>query len=80
MCRRVCGPFWLRVESQLIPVHGEDCLRLACEVSSAYHDWLAYNAPDNDGFSEDFEAREELIIAQMNASQALLAGESADEW
>ena len=67
MCRRVCGPFWLKVESKLIPVHGEDCLRLACEVSSAYHDWLSYNAPEDDGFSEDFAERETLILTRINA-------------
>lgn len=65
MCRRVCGPFWLKVESQLIQVSGEDCLRLACQASAAYHDWLSYNAPEDDGFSQDFEEREARIVACM---------------
>jgi len=65
MCRRVCGPFWLRVESGLISVHGEDCLRLACQVSAAYHNWVSYNALEDDGFSQDFDEREARIIARM---------------
>jgi hypothetical protein len=33
LCKKVTGPFWLRVEGKLIQVHGEECLRLACQVS-----------------------------------------------
>ena len=64
-CKRVLGPFWLRVESKLIPVHGEACLRLACEVSAAYHDWVAYNALEDDGFCADMAKREAQIQAHM---------------
>ena len=65
LCKRVLGPFWLRVEGRLIQVHGEACLRLACEVSAAYHDWLAYNVPEGDGFTEDMAEREAKIQRHM---------------
>ena len=64
-CKRVSPPFWLRVEGKLIQVHGEECLRLACQVSAAYHDWLAYNAPEDDGFAEDMAEREVKIQEHM---------------
>jgi hypothetical protein len=65
MCKRVLGPFWLRVEGKLIQVHGEECMRLACEVSAAYHDWVAYNVPEDDGFCEDMAERERRVQARM---------------
>ncbi len=58
LCNRVTGPFWLWVEGKLIPLEGEMALQLACKVSAAYHDWVAYNAPEDDGFQEDMEERE----------------------
>jgi hypothetical protein len=65
MCKRVSGPFWLRVENKLIPLCGEECLQLACKVSSAYHDWVSYDAPEEDGFAQDMEEREARISAWM---------------
>lgn len=65
-CSRVLGPFWLRVEGKLIQIHGEQSLRLACEVSAAYHDWVAYNAPEEDGFCADMAKREAQIQAHMD--------------
>ena len=65
LCRKATGPFWLRVEGKLIQVHGEACLRLACEVSAAYHDWLAYNVPEDDGFCEDMAEREARVQQHM---------------
>lgn len=53
MCQRVTGPFWLRVEGQLIPIQGEESLDLACQVSAAYHDWVAYNAPEREELPDD---------------------------
>ncbi len=55
MCKKVTGPFWLRVEGTLIPLEDEVSLALACKVSSAYHDWVAYNAPEDDGFRQEVE-------------------------
>jgi hypothetical protein len=68
-CKRVSSPFWLRVEGKLIQVHGEECLALACEVSAAYHDWLAYNAMEDDGFARDMAAREERVRQHMTDSE-----------
>jgi hypothetical protein len=65
MCKRVSPPFWLRVEGRVIPVVGEACLQLACHVSSAYHDWVAYNAPEDDGFAQDMAEREERVRQHM---------------
>ena len=75
MCKRVSGPVWLRVEGTLIQVHGEACLQLACAVSSAYHDWLAFNAPEDDGFAEDMAEREERVQQHMDEPSS-----SEDEW
>lgn len=68
-CKRVSPPFWLRVEGKLIQVHGEECLALACEVSAAYHDWLAYNAMEDDGFARDMAAREERVRQHMTDNE-----------
>ena len=64
MCRRTLGPFFLRIQGQSIKVYGEECLMLACQVSAAYHDWLAYNAPLDDGFEQDMEEREAYFKAR----------------
>jgi hypothetical protein len=34
LCKQATGPYWLRVEGKPIQVHGEECLRLACQVSA----------------------------------------------
>jgi hypothetical protein len=64
MCNRLTGPFFLKVEGTCIAVWGEECMTLACQVCSAYHDWLAYNVPDDDGFEADMQAREDFIKAR----------------
>lgn len=54
MCKRVPAPYCLRVEGTLIPLPNEEALTLGCKVSSAYHDWVAYNAPEDEGpFDEE---------------------------
>jgi hypothetical protein len=65
MCRRRSGPFWLRVENKLVPIVNEDCLNFACEVSAAYHDWVSYNAPEDDGFVQDMAQREERVMQHL---------------
>lgn len=60
MCSRVTGPFWLHVEGTLVPIKGNEILDFACQVSAAYHDYIAYNAPYDDGFSADMREREAL--------------------
>ena len=56
----------MRVEGKLIPLEGEMALQLACKVSAAYHDWVAYNAPEDDGFHEDMEEREQKIAQEIS--------------
>jgi hypothetical protein len=79
LCKRVTGPFWLRVEGKLIPVPGEACLQLACAVSAAYHDWLAYNVPPEDGFAEDMAEREEKARLRMEEPSSEESGWDEDE-
>lgn len=66
ICRRVTGPFCLVIQSTPITIYGEDCLMMACHVCAAYHNWLAYNAPEDDGFQQDMEAREAEMQARWN--------------
>lgn len=61
LCRKVLGPFYLKVQGSPIAIYGEECMVLACHACAAYHDWLAYNAPLDDGFEEDMAAREECM-------------------
>ena len=79
MCKKVTGPFWLRVEGKLIAVRGEACLQLACEVSSAYHDWLAYSVPEADGFTEDMAQREERVRQHMEEPSSDESGWDEDD-
>jgi hypothetical protein len=65
ICKRRVPPYSLRVEGTLIPIANEAQLQLACRASSAYHDWVAYNVPEDDGFSADMDAREQRILAEM---------------
>lgn len=67
------GPFWLRVEGTLIPVENEAALELACKVSAAYHDWVAYNVPEDDGFQEDMEEREQKIAYELAGGPSITA-------
>ncbi len=69
-CKRRQGPFWLRVEDRMIPVVGESCLAFACQVSAAYHDWVAYNAPEDDGFAADMAERERMVQEHMEESES----------
>jgi hypothetical protein len=65
MCSHWAGPFFLKVEGKCISVCGDECMLLACQVCSAYHEWLAYNVPPEDGFAADMQAREEIIKARL---------------
>jgi hypothetical protein len=51
------------VENTIIPLTGHECLSLACCITSAYHNSIAYNAPEDDGFREEMEELEELAKA-----------------
>lgn len=62
LCRGCTPPYYIVVENTAIPVIGDDCLALACRISSAYHNWVAYNAQEDDGFSEDMAEREARLL------------------
>ena len=80
-CKRASAPYWLRVEGKLIQVHGEACLQLACQVSAAYHDWLAFNAAEDDGFGKDMAAREERVRQHMEEAPSEDSEyDGEDEW
>lgn len=57
-CKRLSPPFWLDVENKFIPVTTPQELAFACHVSTAYHNSIAYNALDDDGFASDMLQRE----------------------
>lgn len=59
------GPFSLKVEGKLIPILDESALLMACQASAAYHDWVAYNVPEEDGFSEEMAGIEDKILSEM---------------
>ena len=65
MCKQVLPPYALRVEGQVVPVVNEAQLVLACKVAAAYHDWVAYNVPEDDGFQKDMQERETRIAAEL---------------
>jgi hypothetical protein len=65
-CMKKPPPFWISVEGVMIPVEGTDCLQLACHICAAYHAWVAYNAPEDDGFTADMEDREAKIQQHMD--------------
>lgn len=55
MCLGCSPPYYIRVEDTLVGLRSNERLQLACEISSAYHNWVAYNAPDDDGFLAEME-------------------------
>jgi hypothetical protein len=58
------------VEHTTIPLTGHECLSLACCITSAYHNSIAYNAPENDGFDEEMEELEALAeIAETDSTK-----------
>ncbi len=65
-CKQKGPPYWIRVEGTYIPLDSEESLRVGCQVCAAYHDWVAYNAPLDDGFLEDMQAREAQIEWELS--------------
>ena len=61
ICQGCSPPYYIRVEDTLVVLPSSERLQLACEISSAYHNWVAYNAPEDDGFIEVMEAREAAV-------------------
>jgi len=73
-CRRVSPPFWLDVENTMVPIATTQELAFACHVSSAYHNSIAYNAVEDDGFLSDMQQREfALNIAPDVSHDTLLS-------
>jgi len=78
-CKRRVGPYWLRVEGcRLVPIPNEACLLFACQVSAAYHDCVAYNAPEDDGFAADMAAREQRIQQELDEEDGHNPEETVD--
>ena len=61
LCRRSTPPYYITVENTTILVNGPDCLELACTIAAAYHNGIAYNAPEDDGFTEEMDKIEAEI-------------------
>ena len=66
LCKRVSPPFWLNVEGKMLQIHGEECLAFSCQISATYHNEIAYNAQEDDGFSADMRARERIVLWWMD--------------
>lgn len=58
LCKGSSPPYYITVQNTDILVKGDDCLTLACQISAAYHNWVAYNAPEDDGFALEMEELE----------------------
>lgn len=67
-CKRSQGPFSLKVEGKFIPILDESALLIACQACAAYHDWVAYNAPEDDGFKDEMAEIEHKILLDMDDS------------
>lgn len=65
LCKGCTPPYYIVVENTVIPVIGDDCLALACHVSSAYHNWVAYNAQEDDGFSLEMAENEARLLGEQ---------------
>lgn len=61
LCRRSSPPYYIIVENTFIPLNGPECLELACNITSAYHNGIASNAPEDDGFTEEIQRIEAEI-------------------
>ncbi len=78
LCKRVVGPFWLKVEGKPIAIKDEEsCLMLACQACAAHHDWVAYSAPIDDGFESDMAEREAYIKASLEEP---IFSEDSEDW
>jgi hypothetical protein len=68
----VSPPFWLDVENTMVPIATTQELAFACHVSSAYHNSIAYNAVEDDGFLSDMQQREFALNVAPDASHDTL--------
>ena len=63
-------PYQLDVDGTRIPLRSNETLWLGCQVTAAYHNSMAYNAPSPDGFAEDWAEREARVQAHMEAESS----------
>ena len=68
--RRHTPPYWLTVEGEHIPLEGEGQVNLACQAVSAYHNYVAYNVPPDDGFTQEMKALDRECQEHMEASSS----------
>ena len=76
LCKRHIGPFWLCVENTVIPIKDESCLLFACKACAAYHDWISYNAPSDDGFADDMRVREKKLTYDIGKERERDGGDT----
>ena len=55
---------WIQVENTVIGLGGGD-LRLAAELSAAYHNEISYNAPPDDGWADETARMQEAAEQHM---------------
>jgi hypothetical protein len=67
-------PLFLQVENHRIPLCARD-LPLATSVAVSYHNQLAYNAPEPDGWAEETAHMEAMAVRHMEAPSS----EDSDE-
>lgn len=63
-------PHFLRVDDTRIMLPTPQALWIGCQVTAAYHNYVAYNAPPPDGFAEDMQEREDRARAHMEAESS----------
>lgn len=66
LCKRRSRPFWLSVEGKMVQVQGKECLEMACNIASVYHNQIAYNAQSDDGFCEEMAEVERAVQTRMD--------------
>jgi hypothetical protein len=63
-------PYQLDVDGTRISLPSNETLWLGCQVTAAYHNSMAYNAPSSDGFAEDWAEREARVQSHMEAESS----------
>lgn len=67
---RLSQPYWINVEGQLIRLHTDDMLLLACDIVTAEHNAMAWDAPEEDGFEREMVELEARARARADASSS----------
>jgi hypothetical protein len=64
------GPIWLYVDGQRIALPTRDAVWVGCQAVGAYHNYIAHNAPQPDGFAQEMAAAEARARAHMEAASS----------